>query len=125
ALVQFMSVRADLFRTIYFHRTVRAIDLSLDDLFGESKEFLFPGNPLEHLEEYRRFTEWSLLMDVARWHESVNERKRTLGARWQEFLSRQVRWKMVVQRNLVFGAGEAERSSIFSRADFAERALRG
>lgn len=124
ALVQFMSVRADLFRTIYFHRTVRAIDLTLADLFAESKEFLFPGNPLEHLDEYRRFTEWSLLMDVARWHESSNGRKRELGARWQEFLARQVRWKMVVQRNLVFDAAQAERSSIFSRADFVERELR-
>ena len=69
ALVQFMSVRADLFRTIYFHRTVRAIDLTLADLFAESKAYLFPGNPLEHLDEYRRFTEWSLLVDVARWQD--------------------------------------------------------
>ena len=29
ALVRFISVRAELFRTIYFHRTVRAIDLGL------------------------------------------------------------------------------------------------
>ena len=31
---------------------------------------------------------------------------------------------MVCQRNLVFDAAEAERSSIFSRADFVERELR-
>ena len=29
ALVRFISVRAELFRAIYFHRTVRAIDLEL------------------------------------------------------------------------------------------------
>ena len=50
ALVQFMSVRAELFRTVYFHRTVRAIDLTLADLFGDSKSYLFPGSPLEHLD---------------------------------------------------------------------------
>ncbi len=50
ALVRFMSVRAELFRTVYFHRTVRAIDLTLADLFAESKDYLFPGNPLEHLD---------------------------------------------------------------------------
>ena len=43
ALVPFMSVRAELFRTIYFHRTVRAIDLTLADLFADSKQYLFPG----------------------------------------------------------------------------------
>ncbi|MGA2502296.1 MAG: HD domain-containing protein, partial [Tepidisphaeraceae bacterium] len=35
ALVRFIGVRAELFRSIYFHRTVRAIDLSLADLFAE------------------------------------------------------------------------------------------
>ena len=45
ALVQFMGVRADLFRTIYFHRTVRAIDLTLADLFAESKDIPVPRQP--------------------------------------------------------------------------------
>ncbi len=124
ALVQFMSVRADLFRTIYFHRTVRAIDLTLGDLFADSKPYLFPGNPLEHLDEYRRFTEWSLLVDVARWRDSSEPRQRELGGRWQSFLNREIPWKMACQRNLVFDAAEVERSSIFSRADFVERELR-
>ena len=52
ALVRFISVRAELFRAIYFHRTVRAIDLELQELFADSKQRLFPGNPLEHLDEY-------------------------------------------------------------------------
>jgi hypothetical protein len=124
ALVQFMSVRADLFRTVYFHRTVRAIDLTLADLFADSKQYLFPGNPRDSLDEYRRFTEWSLLVDVGRWTSSNDERKRELGVRWRAFLSREIPWKMACQRNLVFDAAEAERSSIFSHADFVERALR-
>ena len=123
ALVQFMSVRADLFRTVYFHRTVRAIDLTLADLFAESKAYLFPGNPLDHLDHYRRFTEWSLLVDVARWQDSSEPGKRELGQRWQAFLNRQIPWKMACQRNLVFDAAAAERGSIFSRAEFVEREL--
>jgi HD superfamily phosphohydrolase len=124
ALVQFMSVRAELFRTIYFHRTVRAIDLSLADLFADSKQYLFPGNPLDHLDAYRELTEWSLLVDVARWSRSDDPRKHELGDRWRALANRQVPWKMACQRNLVFEADETERSSIFTRADFVERALR-
>jgi uncharacterized protein len=124
ALVQFMSVRAELFRTVYFHRTVRAIDLALADLFADSKAYLFPGNPLEHLDEYRRFTEWSLLVDVARWSDSDDPRKRELGVRWQALTNRQIPWKMACQRNLVFDADQTERSSIFSRPEFVEPALR-
>ena len=65
ALVRFISVRSELFRSLYFHRTVRALDLTLADLFAESRELLFQGNPAERLNEYQRFTEWSLLIDVA------------------------------------------------------------
>jgi hypothetical protein len=124
ALVRFMSVRAELFRTVYFHRTVRAIDLALADLFVESKDYLFPGNPLEHLDLYRQFTEWSLLVDVSRWTTSDDARKRALGERWQAILNRQFPWQMACQRNLVFDVAESERSSIFTRADFVERELR-
>lgn len=124
ALVHFMAVRAELFRAVYFHRTVRAIDLALADLFAESRELLFPGNPLESLAEYRSFTEWSLLVDVARWHESDDPRRRALGERWRRFLRREVPWKMVCQRHLVFAAAQSERASIFSRSDFVERELR-
>ena len=124
ALVRFMGVRAELFRTVYFHRTVRAIDLTLKDLFVASRPYLFPGNPLEHLDEYCRFTEWSLLVDVARWADSDDPAKRALGPAWREFLARQVRWKMVCQRTLVYGPADAESASIFSDSSFVEQALR-
>lgn len=124
ALIRFVSVRAELFRSVYFHRTVRAIDLTLKDLFRASKQWLFPGNPLEHLDEYQEFTDWSMLVKVAAWHRSSDEAQCKIGAAWQRFLRREVRWKMVTQRNLVFTAGEAERSSLFSDVDLLEHAFR-
>ncbi len=124
ALVRFMGVRAELFRTVYFHRTVRAIDLTLADLFADSREYLFPGNPLEHLDLYRQFTEFALLVDVSRWSSSEDPRKRVFGIRWQALLDRQIPWVMACQRNLVFDAAERERSSIFTRPDYVEAELR-
>jgi HD superfamily phosphohydrolase len=124
ALVRFMGVRAELFRAIYFHRTVRAIDLTLADLFRDCKPLLFPGNPLEHLDDYLGFTEFTLLVDVARWHKSTDPRKRELGDRWQALLRREVPWKMVCQRNLVYDESDPERSSIFSDREVVEKKLR-
>ncbi len=124
ALVRFISVRAELFRAIYFHRTVRAIDLGLQELFAESKGHLFPGNPLEHLGEYKRLTEWSLLMEVARWPESDRPELRELGLRWQQFLCRKARWKMACEQTIFFAPGEAEQSSIFGDAAAFEAAVR-
>jgi HD superfamily phosphohydrolase len=124
ALLRFMAARAELFRSIYFHRTVRGIDLTLADLFVESKPHLFPTNPVESLDEYRRFTEMSLFVDVSRWSRSGDPEKERLGRDWDELLARRIPWKMVCQRNLVFTAGESEGSSIFSEPDLVERKLR-
>lgn len=124
ALANFVAVRGELFRAIYFHRTVRAIDLTLGDLFAQSGEFLFPGNPLSNLSAYQRFTEWSLLIDVARWAESDCPEQREAGLAWQEFLARRIPWRMACERTRIFGPGESEPASILSRAEFVETALR-
>lgn len=125
ALVRFISVRAELFRAIYFHRTVRAIDLELQDLFADSKALLFPGSPLEHLAEYQRLTEWSLLGEASNWVHSADPGRRALGQRWKEFLSRRHRWKMACERTIYFAPGEAETSSVFSSPTVFEAAVRG
>jgi HD superfamily phosphohydrolase len=124
ALIRFMSVRAELFRSVYFHRTVRAIDLALKDLFQTGRDHLFPGDPRENLDRYLTFTDWSLLVDVANWSSSSEPAKRDLAPGWQRLLRRDIPWKMVCQRNLVFAANSAERGSIFSDPQFLEQALR-
>jgi HD superfamily phosphohydrolase len=124
ALVRFMATRAELFRTIYFHRTVRAIDLTLADLFSGSRQFLFRGSPLDNLLQYQQFTEWSLLIDVQRWPQSHEPLQRELGERWNQLLHRKIPWIMACQRNLVFQEGDAERASIFSRPELVEQSLR-
>ena len=124
ALVRFIGVRAELFRAVYFHRTVRAIDLSLQELFSESKQFLFPGNPLEHLEEYRQLTEWSLLVKVAGWPQSGDAALGQLGERWKRLLDRRIRWKMACERTIFFKPGQPERTSVFSNEQLFEAAVR-
>jgi uncharacterized protein len=124
ALVRFIGVRAELFRTIYFHRTVRAIDLSLAELFADSKRHLLPGNPLECLDDYRRLTEWSLLVRVADWTRADDPTLRALGQRWQDFLARKIRWKMACERTVFFKPGETEQTSVFSNEALFESAVR-
>lgn len=117
ALLRFLAMRSDLFATIYFHREIRAIDLTLADLFREGKQFLFPGNPLDHLDAYQQFTEFSLLTDVRRWTTADNQQQRELGERWRQLLARQTPWKMACQRSLIFNENDAEQTSVFSSPD--------
>ena len=61
ALTTFLNARLYLYTNVYYHRTTRAIDLHLRDIFPETMKVLFPGNPLEHMDDYLYLTDWSLL----------------------------------------------------------------
>lgn len=124
ALINFIEVRANLFRTIYFHRTVRGLDVALADIFGETMPYLFSGNPLEKLGEYQRFTESSFLVDVQRWPQSNDAAQKRLGERWQDLFSRKVLWKMAAERAMYFHSGQSEQTTIFSEPDVVDKRLR-
>lgn len=124
ALVNFIETRANLFRTIYFHRTVRALDLALEDVFGETMQHLFEGSPLDNLGAYRRFDESTFLVDVRRWADSDEPAIAALGEQWQRILHRDVSWKMNCERTMNFHSPTSEQTSIFSEPDLVERRLR-
>jgi HD superfamily phosphohydrolase len=123
-LESFLEARGKLFQALYFHRTVRAIDLTLRDVFKPTLDLLMPVNPLQDLGCYRGLTEWSLLVDVQRWRGDVDPRKDKLGQAWESILQRRLSWKMAVERNIRFDAGQAELTSIFTDADLVERKVR-
>lgn len=124
ALVNFIETRANLFRTIYFHRTVRALDLALEDLFAETMAVLFPGNPLLHLDAYLNFNESTFLVDVNRFAESDDPSVKLLGDKWRRILHRNVGWKMACERTVNFHSPVAAQTTIFSEPDLMERRLR-
>jgi len=64
------------------------------------------------------------VVDVARWKDSDDARKRELGERWLAIIHRQVPWRTAAERRLVFDAGDDERSSIFSDGKIVELKLR-
>jgi hypothetical protein len=129
-LTMFLAARAEIFRSVYFHRTVRAIDLTLNDLFVKSAGLLFPGstgegsnNPVENLGEYLHFTEWSLLTDVARWDKSPNPQKRELTEPWNDFLNRRIPFHYAGETTTIYLAGQNEQTSIYSSAETFKRAV--
>ena len=124
SLIHFIEVRANLFRTIYFHRTVRALDVALEEVFAETMLHLFPGNPLEQLDLYRQFTEASFLVDVQRWTGSPEPELQQLGLRWQNILTRNVHWKMSAERAMYFHSGSSEQTTILSEPELVEKRVR-
>lgn len=124
ALIRFMNVRAELFHNVYFHREVMAIDKMLEDLFRDSRDHFFPGDPSTDLDRYRQLTEFSLLVDVARWSQSDNAELRALGQRWDQLLARDIQWKFVCERSIGFNDATTEQSNILRSDRMAEVAIR-
>lgn len=123
-LIHFVETRANLFRTIYFHRTVRAIDLSLEDNFKETMAHLLTVNPLDDLEAYRGLTESSFLVDVQRWAHDPDPAKQQLGQAWSRIIHREGGWKMACERTINFHSGTAENTSIFTAPELVEHKVR-
>jgi hypothetical protein len=94
ALTMFLNARLYLYTHAYFHRTTRAIDLHLREIFPETMQYIFPGNPLDMLPHYLRLTDWSLLETVRDWENDPHPVKRALGKEWAAILRREVKWKM-------------------------------
>jgi HD superfamily phosphohydrolase len=98
ALYMFLNARLYLYHQVYFHRTVRRIDLQLREVFRPTVELLLGGNPLDRLDRYQMFTEWSMLSDVNQWALGSGDAERLeLGKAWADVVARHLRWKLIYQ----------------------------
>ena len=68
ALEMFLTARRFMYQQVYFHRTVRAIDLDLAEVFGPSVRAIFgDGSPADRLAAFADLDEYALLHQAARW----------------------------------------------------------
>jgi len=104
ALEMFLTARLFMYQQVYFHRTVRAIDLDLAEVFAPSIRALFgDGSPADRLADYADLDEYALLHRAARWSrgEEVADRPvagdgrvtREVAEGWRAILLRQPRWR--------------------------------
>jgi hypothetical protein len=108
ALEMFLSARLFMYEQVYFHRTVRAIDLDLADAFAPSIRALAgDGSPVDGLAAYADLDEYALLHQAARWArgESVAAEPRPgdgrvrpeIATAWQGILLRRPTWRAVAE----------------------------
>jgi len=116
ALEMFLTARLYLYTNIYFHRTVRRIDLTMREIFAETVGRMAPGNPLDDLDAYLTLTDWSLLEEVARWRRCApGSVERRFGEAWEQITSRRLPWKLAYESLVESDAGLSDaRSRIVS-----------
>ena len=115
ALEMFLTARLFMYRQVYFHRTVRAIDLDLAEVFGPSiRAIAGDGSPAKELSAYADLDEYALLHQAAMWArgESLSADPRpgdgTVTAEiadvWRGILLRRPRWRSEAEIRVDFEA---------------------
>jgi HD superfamily phosphohydrolase len=94
ALARFLNARINLYGNVYFHRTTRALDLHLQEIFHDTMKLIISGNPINKLDAYLRCDEWSLFNEVQSWLNEKNSQKKKLAGEWKKLHAREVKWKM-------------------------------
>jgi uncharacterized protein len=98
SLYMFLNARLYLYHQVYFHRTVRRIDLQLREVFRPTLDLVLGGNPLERMDRFRMLTEWSLLSEVDSWVGAEGDpQRRELGRAWADVVARKLKWKLIYQ----------------------------
>ena len=107
ALEMFLSARRFMYQQVYYHRTVRAIDLDLAEVFGPSIRAIFgDGSPADRLAAFADLDEYALLHQAARWARGLDvvpygdmaepgdgRLASSLADAWRAILLRQPTWR--------------------------------
>jgi HD superfamily phosphohydrolase len=106
ALEMFLTARLFMYQQVYYHRTVRAIDLDLAGVFRPSIRAIFgDGSPAERLSDYADLDEYALLHQAALWARgelvAADAERRPgegyatpeVAAAWESILLRRPRWR--------------------------------
>jgi HD superfamily phosphohydrolase len=107
SLKMFLDFRAYMYSSAYFHRTVRALDLHLKEIFQKTLKLLVKENPMDNLPDYLKLTEESLIGAIKQWQKSKSREKQELSRDWTKLLSREKKWKMIAQKEESYGATSA------------------
>ena len=119
ALEGFLSARMLLHQQVYFHRTVRAIDLDLGEVFAASVRALFGADsPAERLAGYADLDEYALLHQAARWARGEDvvgagatiepgdgRVPRRIADGWRGILLRHPSWRSEAEIRATYGPG--------------------
>jgi uncharacterized protein len=125
ALEMFLSARRFMYQQVYYHRTVRAIDLDLAEVFGPSIRAIFgDGSPADRLAAYADLDEYALLHQAARWARGLDVSpdgepgdgrvSADVATAWQAILLRQPTWRSEAEIRAEYEPGERPEALIAS-----------
>ena len=92
----FIESRLTLYKSLYYHRTVRIIDIQIRDIYKETLQIIMNDvNPkddmIKFLDKYLELTDWGVLCKVQD-RAKISE---DLYSSWQDVVNRRLHWELV------------------------------
>ena len=92
----FIESRLTLYKSLYYHRTVRIIDIQIKEIYRETLQVIMGEvNPKydmsRFLDKYLGLTDWGLLCGV----QDKNRISENLYTSWQDIVNRRLHWELV------------------------------
>jgi HD superfamily phosphohydrolase len=122
ALSRFLNARLSLYSNVYFHRTTRALDLHLQEIFRDTMDIILPINPAEDLDAYLDCDEWRLFSEVRSWLDRSDPQRQKLAREWEKLHRREVKWKMSFSAEI--SIDQLQKGTRFSPAPDYEKQIR-
>ena len=123
AFTRFLNARLHLYTNVYHHRTGRAIDFHMHEIFRDTMKIIFPGNPKRALNKYLRLNDWALIQEVETWNHSSDRVKKKLGKEWLAIINRHIKWKVAYSTELTIDRAQKGMLS-FQKPAHLEQAIR-
>lgn len=123
AFTRFLNARLSLYSNVYHHRTGRAIDFHMHEIFRETLRKIFPENPAKHLNKYLLLNDWALIQEVEGWQNSSDPDKKRLGREWAGIIDRRIKWKVAYSTELTMDRAQ-KGMLLFQKQEHLEQAIR-
>lgn len=98
-LLNFIRFRQHMLEVVYYHRTVRAIELMIAETLPYVVKDLIDGNPLENLLQYRNVTEYAFFAQLNRF-EKGSQIQQEVAKIWNRVFERDIRWRLLDEHSV-------------------------
>lgn len=94
-LISFIRFRQHMLEIVYYHRTVRAIELMIEPTMRYIMEELINANPIEKLKQYMLVDEYAFFNKLREFKDKNDFGKKQTYEIWNKIFKRDIRWKLL------------------------------
>ncbi len=101
-LFSLIRFRQQMFETVYYHRTVRAFELIIEDTLEYVLNNLIPINPCDDLGSYKKLDEYAFYEHLKNLKEKTDTLSRSIFGIWDSIFKRNIKWKQIEDLPVAF-----------------------